>query len=334
MAHSKNYHSVEEWQKREKIFYKNVNKIQKLNDEHEGRATFKINAAADMTVDEFMKTRGGLKRGAVAQEKQNFLMSATSTFGKTLFKKRDNVTKPVNFDWRTAKPGVIAPVKDQGICGSCWAFSAISAIESANALKTGAMTLLPEQFVIDCNWKSDLAACDGGESSKAIENIVSKWGGIVPTADSYGRYLTVDGYCRGVEGKVVGAKVADWVQIPTRDDEATMQAVLKQPLSIAFNVADSAIYYDSGIIDSDECKKNTNDDLNHAINLVGYGTDKASGKDYWVIRNSWSTYWGDQGYFKVVRGEKDCGVTTDAGYPVVEGTGTFDGLIPEENIFV
>jgi len=86
---------------------------------------------------------------------------------------------------------------------------------------------------------------------------------------------------------------------------------------VAYNVGAATIYYDAGIIDSDECKVHDSNHLNHAINLVGYGTCPKTGKKYWVLRNSWSSYWGDEGYFKVVRGEKDCGVSTDAGFPIL-----------------
>ena len=104
-------------------------------------------------------------------------------------------------------------------------------MESANFLKTKEMTLLPEQFVLDCSWTKTSYACDGGESNDAGRNIIAKYGGVVPSAESYGSYLTVDGYCHGVEGKKVGAKIANWVDIKSRDTEAVMQALLKQPLS-------------------------------------------------------------------------------------------------------
>lgn len=182
------------------------------------------------------------------------------------------------------------------------------------------MNLLPEQYVIDCTWGDELAACDGGLSDVGAQTIIERFGGVIPTTKSYGRYLTVDGYCRGAE-HTVGSKITGWQAIKARDEEAVQQALLEQPLAVAFNVGESALYYDSGIIDVEECTVNDSDNLNHAINLVGYGTDPDTGLKYWTLRNSWSTYWGDKGYFRVVRGERDCGVTTDAGFPVVEGVG-------------
>merc|ERR1712194_698553 len=251
---------------------------------------------------------------------------------------------PASLDWRTHRPGTLASIRDQGICGSCWAFSLISAVESATFLAqapetAAAITPLPEQFVIDCTWNKDLAACDGGLSNMGAREIIKKFGGVVPSAASYGSYLTVDGFCRakpigtgvdnsqynnathvlGSSSLKVGAKLNGFVDIPARDQDMVMAALLDRPLSIAFNVGEASLFYDTGVLDAAECEKNKDEDLNHAINLVGYGTE--NGKDYWLIRNSWSTYWGDEGYFKVVRGKRDCGVSTDAGYPLVEATG-------------
>merc|ERR1719421_1542051 len=133
----------------------------------------------------------------------------------------------------------------------------------------------------------------------------------------------------------VGAKIVGWGAIKRRSESAVMAALLKHgPLSVAFNVGPDTIYYDSGIINTDYCKANSVDDLDHAINLVGYGTDKKTGLKYWTLRNSWSTYWGDQGYFRVVRGEKDCGVTTDAGFVVVDGTAQPEQSVQDEMVYV
>lgn len=308
MQHGKVYQTTEEELKRETIFNENVAKIAMLNLKHEGKATFKGNRFMDMTKEEILKFRGGRK-----QSKKDTLAS----FDKIYFEKETGLNTPTNFDWRKEMPVAVAPVKDQGICGSCWAFSFISAMESANAIQTEKMTLLPEQFVLDCSWTDQSNACDGGLSDDAGRNIMKAFGGVIPSAETYGSYLTVDGYCHGIEGKQVGAKIVQWTNIPARDTDAVLQAVLKQPLSVSLNVVDEIIYYDSGIVDVEDCTKTDVDDLDHAINLVGYGTDEKTGQDYWVLRNSWSTYWGDEGYFKIMRGERDCGVSTDAGFPTV-----------------
>ncbi len=123
---------------------------------------------------------------------------------------------------------------------------------------------------------------------------------------------------------MTGAKLAGWVDVPYRNDTATMQALIQHgPLAVAFNVGAATLYYDSGVIDAAECEQNAPDQLNHAINLVGFGTSE-DGVDYWLLRNSWSTYWGDEGYFKVKRGARDCGVTSSAGFPVLSTSSSGD----------
>lgn len=310
-SHGLDYATPEEWKMRENLFYENVEKIKQMNIKHKGQATFKVNRFAAMTLDEVKKIRTGRKPSDPKSPRFN-TNAVQNVESKPM-------SFPENFDWRSHAPGSVAPVKDQGICGSCWAFSLISAVESANFVKTSKMELLPEQYVIDCTWTNELAACDGGLSDKGAYEIIKKYDGIVPSAESYGQYLTVDGYCRGASftNSKVGAKIVDFVDVQSRNDTAVMEALLKQPLSVAFNVGDEAIYYDSGILNTEACEVNDADHLNHAINLVGYGKDEKTGLEYWTLRNSWSTYWGDEGYFRVVRGKRDCGVSTDAGYPVL-----------------
>ncbi|CAD7941096.1 unnamed protein product [Amoebophrya sp. A25] len=319
--HGLTYSTAEEWSRRERIFLANVEKIERMNKEHRHEngsqsARFKVNKFAAMTPDEVLSYRGGyrpspakLAKLVKAGEEPNSLALDTKFMDKA------------DFDWRTHMPGSVSPIKDQGICGSCWAFSLISAIESVNFIKMGKAVNLPEQFVIDCTWDTDLAACDGGESNLGAEQIIARFGGRVPTTESYGQYLTVDGYCRGHDSDlIVGSLVQQWVSVPSRDQSAVMRALLEQPLSIALN-AEPFLYYDAGIVDTAECEATAPSDLNHAINLVGFGTCKETGKKYWTLRNSWSTYWGHEGYFRVVRGKRDCGVSTDAGYPLLNAVG-------------
>merc|ERR1719162_1736364 len=104
----------------------------------------------DQTVEEIMKTRGGYRAPKKDEMKDSKFFKTFNS--KSSLLRANKSDAPKNFDWRTEKPGSISPVKDQGMCGSCWAFSLISAVESANFLKTDSMTLLPEQFVIDCTW--------------------------------------------------------------------------------------------------------------------------------------------------------------------------------------
>jgi len=234
--------------------------------------------------------------------------------------------QPTDWDWRTARPGVVGPVKDQAMCGSCWTYGVTEPIESIVAIKTkNNLVVLPEQFVLDCTWTNQTgdsgsnSGCDGGDSDIGALEIVRKYGGIVPTAQAYGQYLAVNGFCKDIATMDVGAKLTGWVDVKARDQAGVLQALYQQgPLSIGIQVPDDMLYYDSGILDVADCKNDASQ-IDHAVTLVGYGTDLVDGqkKDYWMVRNSWSTYWGDRGYVKIHRGDNDCCVSCQSGYPQV-----------------
>jgi hypothetical protein len=196
---------------------------------------------------------------------------------------------------------------------------------------------LPEQFINDCLWSDDNFGCDGGQSYSAAVAAMKRFGGVVPLAETYGRYLSVDGQCyvdilEGL-GMLHGretllsqtqpstVQMTDWVILPERDEVAIKHALLNRgPLSVGFNVVPESLYYSTGVLDVNSCSANTSDDLDHAINLIGWGVDTlkdGTEAQHWILRNSWSTIWGDGGYFRVRMGENDCGVSTDAGFPVV-----------------
>lgn len=187
-------------------------------------------------------------------------------------------------------------------------------MESHWFINHGQSVNLPEQFVNDCAWSDGVHACDGGESAYAAMNIIENFQGQVPLRDSYGGYLSVDAGCYvdilqdigmmdGGTSKLSSSldsstvQLTDWVIIPERNDLATKHALYtKGPLSIALNVVDEAIYYASGVLDVASCTNNGENNLDHAINLVGWGVDTlpdGSEAEHWILRNSWSDLWGD-----------------------------------------
>merc|ERR1712178_359255 len=141
-----------------------------------------------------------------------------------------SVDLPKDFDWRTVRPGVVSPVKDQAMCGSCWTYGVIEPIESIQAIQTGQLVDLPEQFVVDCTWTNATgdsgqnSGCDGGDSDIGALEIVRKFGGIVPTAAAYGSYLSVNGFCKDIRSMEVGAKLTGWVDLKFRDENSIMEA--------------------------------------------------------------------------------------------------------------
>ena len=187
---------------------------------------------------------------------------------------------------------------------------------------------------MDCGWSNSSLACDGGIVGVAAMQLIDRFHGRVPTREVYGGYLSVDGRCYtdilesiGMMERVASTlsstvQFTDWVVIPTRDDIAIKHALLNHgPLSVGFNVVDESLYYADGVLDVSSCSATAEINLDHEVVLVGWGVDDlADGTqmEHWVLRNSWSTLWGDSGYLNVRMGERDCGVTTSAGFPLVK----------------
>eukprot|EP00928_Gymnodinium_smaydae_P071952 TRINITY_DN55409_c0_g1_i1.p1 TRINITY_DN55409_c0_g1~~TRINITY_DN55409_c0_g1_i1.p1 ORF type:complete len:597 (-),score=103.04 TRINITY_DN55409_c0_g1_i1:147-1871(-) len=315
--HGKQY-SKEEYPQRQKLFEKNARMIAALNKKHIGRTTFKGNGFLDMSVKEVLSYRGGVNRGLHRQGRH--LAAEHLPFVRPYeYDPQVLVETPNDFDWATQKPDILGPVKDQGTCGSCWTFSFIGPVEARTAMKTGKRPLLPEQFVIDCAWNFFNASvggnsgCDGGDTNFAAISVLKTYKGKIPTADAYGGYLSVDGYCKDISKMQAGAWITGFVQLPARNEQVLLHAVVTEgPISVGMIVPEEMNYYDTGVLNVESCLYN-NGTIDHAVVLVGFGTD-AFGTDYYKIRNSWSSHWGDKGYIKVIRGEFDCAIANDTGY--------------------
>lgn len=193
-------------------------------------------------------------------------------------------------------------MKDQGSCGSCWTFSTVGCLESAHLIKYGVLETYAEQQLVDCAGDFDNYGCNGGLPSHAFEYIYYTGG--IETEDAY-PYKAVDQTCQ-VDSSKFALSVGHSVNITEGDEVELKQAVYQQPVSVAFQVVDDFGGYTSGVYSSTSCQ-NGPSDVNHAVLAVGYGTDD-SGMDYWIVKNSWGTDWGDQGFFKIQRGVNMCGI--------------------------
>lgn len=304
-----------------RAFEKHAAFLSALNKRHHGRTNFKPNLFMDMSKEQFLRFRGGKAKGSSksrrTSEHQRYVQEHVAS-GNSL---------PTDFDWRTARPGVIGPVKDQAMCGSCWAYGAMGPVESALAIKKGSLKELPEQFLVDCAWTNNTgisgqnSGCDGGDSDIGILEVVRKYGGVIPSAAAYGSYLGTNGYCKDTRLMEVGAKVSGWTDVKKNDIEGLKDAIVqKGAISIGIMVPESMLYYDSGVLDTSECACDEKQ-IDHAVEVVGYGIDSL-GTPYWTVRNSWSTYWGDAGYIKIAQGKNDCCVAAQAGYPIVDDSAT------------
>lgn len=174
----------------------------------------------------------------------------------------------------------------------------------------GNLVRLSQQALIDCSWGYGNNGCDGGEDFRAY-NWMMKMGGI-PTEEDYGPYLGQDGYCHANNVTLV-APITGFVNVTSNDANAFKIALLKHgPLSVAIDASQKTFsFYSHGIYYEPNCK-NGLDELDHAVLAVGYGI--INGESYWLVKNSWSNYWGNDGYILMSARNNNCGVMTTPTY--------------------
>ncbi|XP_064117238.1 procathepsin L-like [Macrobrachium nipponense] len=298
-AYGKTYASLEEERYRESVHDQN----QKFIDDHnakydQGLETFslKMNQFGDMTQDEIVSTMNGL------QTREG---SSTKTFS---YDSDEPLTETV--DWRLK--GAVTAVKDQKQCGSCWAFSTTGSLEGQQFLKTGMLVSLSEQNLVDCSSDFGNLGCFGGLMDNAFKYIKANKG--IDTEESY-PYEAKDGKCRFDPAKV-GATDTGFVDLPKGNESALQNAVAKiGPISVGIDASRSSFhFYHSGVYSDNDCSSTQ---LDHGVLAIGYGTDEKGG-DFWIVKNSWNQTWGEEGYIRMSRNNKNnCGIATQASYPLV-----------------
>jgi cathepsin L len=309
-SHGKTYLSEEHESYRFEIFRKNLDTIEKHNNEYSmGLHTYTlgVNTFADWTFAEFKAALFGTKYNAT-----NSIKRASSG---TFYRLPGNVKVPESVDWR--EQGAVTPVKNQGQCGSCWAFSTTGSLEGAHFRATGKLVSLSEQQLVDCSGKFHNQGCNGGLMDNAFEYI--KENGGLDTENAY-PYHAHQEKCH-FNKKTVGATVSGFIDVKSGDEEALKEALATVgPVSVAIDVTeDKFMLYKEGIFVDDSC---SSAELNHGVIAVGYGTnvtDSGKEQDYWIVKNSWSTSWGEGGYIRMARNLNNmCGIATAASYPLVK----------------
>lgn len=309
--HKKTYESETEENFRLKIFMDNKHKIAKHNQEFEAGSVsykLKLNKYADLLHHEFVRTLNGFNRTVGLKLFKGAQLNPVEE--AVTFIEPANVEVPKSVDWRTK--GAVTEVKDQGHCGSCWSFSATGALEGQHFRKSGVLVSLSEQNLVDCSASYGNNGCNGGLMDNAFQYIKDNGG--IDTEKSY-PYEAQDDTCHYKKADS-GATDRGFVDIPQGNEEKLKIALATVgPVSVAIDAShESFQFYSEGVYYEPQCDS---EQLDHGVLAVGYGTD-SDGKDYYIVKNSWGTTWGAEGYVKMARNKNNhCGIATSASYPLV-----------------
>ena len=296
---NKNYEEHEHVLRR-LIWEDNVHYVQQHNlaaDRGQHKYWLGINNIADLATDEFIQLMNGYK------------MSVNRTAGSTFLPPSNIGDVPDTVDWR--KKGYVTEVKNQGLCESCWSFSATGSLEGQTFKKTGELVSLSEQNLVDCSTPEGDHGCKGGLMDSAFRYIEKNQG--IDTEVSY-PYEGKNGPCR-FKRSDVGATDMGFTDIQ-RESEMDLKTAVATvgPISVAIDAGHKSFQlYRSGVYDEPMCSSTK---LDHGVLAVGYGTNM--GQDYWLVKNSWGMTWGMEGYIMMSRNKHNqCGIATQASYPHV-----------------
>lgn len=311
--YARSYPTAEETASRKALFEARLEDIRAHNADPSLTYRRGVNQFSDRTEEE-MKASRGLHKGRSRMEHARRAADLRSAAPKAKVSLQD---LPSSVDWR--QKGVITPVKNQGECGSCWAFASTETLESHWAIKTGRLEELSEQFILDCTPNPDrcggTGGCDGGTGELAytrlaeLGGIPSEW--TYPYVSGTGKAST----CHGLplppqhphSGGIMAAANVTGYKSTKQNSYTDMMTTLATVGPLAVSV-DASVWsdYESGIFTGGN---KTNPDLDHLVQLVGYGEENGMG--YWLVRNSWTELWGEDGYIRLARygeGKEPCGV--------------------------
>lgn len=294
---NKFYDTIEELESRFDIFRSNLRDIILHNLDHSQNFTMGINQFTDLTSIEFKEQFiGGLKVEVGSYGCATFTSSASGA--------------PVSLDWR--KKNAVTSVKDQGQCGSCWTFSSTGASEGAWAIATGQLIDLSEEQLVECATGPQYGShgCNGGQMEGAFKYLIQN-GQCALSSYPYTSGNGKSGSCKSCSEIAHFSSCSD---VKPNDQISLKGAVAQQPVAVAIE-ADTRYFqsYSGGILDSASCGTN----LDHGVLIVGYGEE--NGEKYWLLKNSWGTSWGENGYFRILRTDSTndpgiCGVAMDPSF--------------------
>ncbi|XP_039475793.1 cathepsin K [Oreochromis aureus] len=298
-THRREYNGLGEEGIRRAIWEKNMRMIEAHNEEAAlGIHSFEMgmNHLGDMTSEEVVEKMTGLQ--IPMNQERSFTLAMDDMPSKI----------PKSVDYR--KKGMVTSVKNQGSCGSCWAFSSAGALEGQLAKQTGQLVDLSPQNLVDCVTEND--GCGGGYMTNAFQ-YVNENGGI--DSEAAYPYVGQDQSCR-YNASGMAAQCKGYKEIPVGNERALAVALYKVgPVSVGIDAQQSSFqFYKHGVYYDPNCNK---DDVNHAVLAVGYGVN-TKGKKYWIVKNSWGEEWGNKGYILMARNRGNlCGITNLASYPIL-----------------
>ena len=302
--YSKTYPTPATMARRAAIFAQSIAFITACNANNDASlTTFRcgVNAYSDLTPNEF-----------------SHLFLSPTMLNRSRTKKNRNVKRhhltagpPAPVDWRAK--GAVTPIKNQGSCGSCWAFSTTGSLEGHYQIATGELRVLSEQQLMDCSKPYGNAGCNGGAMTEAFEYIASNGG--IDSEKEYAYTGTSTEPCWEAAEKRIVANLSSYISIPASEEDQLLAAAAIGPVSVAIEADKPAFqHYKSGVFDNATCGNK----LDHGVLVVGFTADA------YIVKNSWGDSWGEKGYIRMkikVGGAagKDgiCGIAMDASYPVV-----------------
>ncbi|KAK0068475.1 cathepsin-L-like cysteine peptidase [Biomphalaria pfeifferi] len=296
--HNKTYSGDEDVIRRY-IWESNLKVIVEHNERYaQGLETYYLgeNKYADMTHEEFVRTMNGLRVNRPLNP---------GNFVSGLLKN----ALPDSVDWR--KEGYVTDIKDQGQCGSCWAFSTTGSLEGQHFKASKSLVSLSESNLVDCSQKFGNQGCNGGLMDQAFQYVIKNKG--LDTEQSY-PYKPEDRKC-AFKTANVGATENSFKDVTSGSEDALQEAVATiGPISVAIDASHNSFQlYKGGIYNERQCSSTQ---LDHGVLAVGYGAE--GNKDFWIVKNSWGKSWGEEGYIRMTRNKKNqCGIATMASYPIV-----------------
>ena len=319
---SKRYESEHEFNRRQAIFERNLQTILKHNAQYHGQkggSMMGINQFADSNISELPLGYDKKPARMMASSPHNISVAESRRLGQTdLPMTIEPVSSlPESVDWRTK--GITTPVKNQGMCGSCWAFASTAVLESHIALQTDVLFELSEQQLVSCASNpmhcGGAGGCTGATADIAFEHVMLN--GIVgeysfgyqaghganvtcslPRRQSFIRSVSTSKEEPFYADSV--ATISGYVTLESNNYEVLMNAVAKLgPVAVSV-AAHPWMFYQSGVLKV-PLNATGATDINHLVVLEGYGTDQETGEDFWLVRNSWSPLWGERGYIRLPR---------------------------------